>query len=96
MEYRPIVNSNGQLHELPVGDTIAGAGVPSLFDFPPASDLPTPPTEVLVVQNGVWVRATWTQLVGWLGGVTPSVVNGFLTEDGLYLTTEDGNYLQQE
>lgn len=37
----------------------------------PAAATPAP-DEVLVQQNGALVRATWAQLVGWIGGVAPA------------------------
>lgn len=61
------------------GVVVASTG--SDFDptsLPAASDTPTP-TEVIVKQDGVWVRATWTQFTGWIGSVTPPTgvtVNG--------------------
>lgn len=37
----------------------------------PAAAAPAP-EEFLVQQNGALVRATWAQLVGWIGGLAPS------------------------
>lgn len=45
-------------------------GVGGDFDpstLPVADETPTP-TEVIVKQDGVWVRATWDYFTGWVGG----------------------------
>ena len=49
---------------------IAGGESGSEFDpsaLPPAVATPTP-TEVIVKQDGVWVRASWDYFAGWVGG----------------------------
>jgi hypothetical protein len=56
---------------------------------------PSPkPTEVIVKQNGIWVRSTWTQFTTWIG--TVGFVNKILTEGGDFLVAEDGSYLIEE
>lgn len=77
------------------GNGSGGAGLdPSGLGM--ATDMPLP-TEMLVQQGGAWVRATWAQIVGWLGGVVPPVGGGvILTEDGLGLLAEDGSTLVTE
>lgn len=52
------------------------------------------PTEVIVKQNGEWVRATWSQFTAWIGSV--GVINKLLTEGGDFLVAEDGSYLIEE
>jgi hypothetical protein len=52
------------------------------------------PTEVVVKQNGEWVRATWSQFTAWIGSV--GVINKLLTEGGDFLVAEDGSYLIEE
>ncbi len=62
------------------GTRVLGAGG-SDFDpssLPMAADSPTP-DEVIVKQDGVWVRATWDQFSTWIGSVGPATgttVNG--------------------
>lgn len=62
------------------GGNVVVASSGSDFDpsaLPAANDTPIP-SEVIVKQNGVWVRASWTQFTGWIGSVTPTgvTVNG--------------------
>lgn len=52
------------------------------------------PSEVIVKQNGEWVRATWSQFTAWIGAV--GVINKLLTEGGDFLVAEDGSYLIEE
>lgn len=75
-----------------------GATSSAAFDpstLPPAAALPLP-SEVLVLQDGEWTRATWAQFTGWVGSVAPVVTGTLLTEDGNNLAAEDGTLLQQE
>lgn len=76
------------------GGSSSGSG----FDpsgLPMASAAPLP-AEVIVQQGGTWVRATWTQMLGWIGAVPPSGGGVILTEDGLGLLAEDGATLVTE
>jgi hypothetical protein len=66
------------------------------LDTLPAADNAPTPTEVLVRQDGVWVRASWAQFSAWVGSVTPPTGNGILTEGGDRLLAEDGNVIVQE
>lgn len=61
--------------------------------FPLAASSPKP-SELIVKQNGEWVRATWTQFTAWIGAI--GVVNKILTEGGDFLVAEDGSYLIEE
>lgn len=57
----------------PSGGGVRMVGVGGDFDpsaLPNATDTPTP-TEIIVKQDGVWVRASWTQFLGWVG-TTPA------------------------
>ena len=82
------------------GTSGGGAGgAASRFDpssLADAVDTPTP-TEVQVLQNGQWVRATWAQFAAWVGAVAPpAAIDAILTEGSDRLTTEDNNNLTQE
>ena len=70
-----------------------GAFDPSTL--PTATSTPTP-TEVLVQQNGQWVRATWAQFAGWIGAVPPVDTTRLLTEAGDTITTEGGDAITTE
>jgi phage-related minor tail protein len=37
------------------------------------------------MQDGQWVRATWAQIVGWIGGASGATVNG-ATVNGEFVT----------
>lgn len=52
--------------------------------FPPASS--PPPDEVVVRQGDEWVRATWSQIQSWIGGVTPP--SNAVTIDGQPVTVQ--------
>lgn len=63
------------------GMVVASADGGSGFDpnSLPLADYSPTPTEIIVKQDGVWVRATWDQFLGWVGSVGPSegvTVNG--------------------
>lgn len=62
-----------------------GGGGRAAFDpstLPAASDSLIP-SEVLVQQNGQWVRMPWAQIVGLIGGGVGTTVNGeFVTVNG--------------
>ena len=74
---------------------VDGEGVANQFEPPPATD--ASPEEVMVKQDGVWVRATWAQLVMWLGTGTALVPISPLTdESGFTLTTESGDIITTE
>lgn len=77
----------------------ASTSTPTAFNpssLPAAADEPNP-SEVLVMQDGQWVRATWAQFAGWLGTVTPpAAIGAILTEAGDRITTEDNSNLIQE
>lgn len=64
-----------------------GVGDPNAL--PAADALPTP-TQVIVLQGGVWVRASWAQFAAWMGSVAPvtgMTINGEpLTINGETLT----------
>lgn len=54
----------------PSGNGVRMVGVGGDFDpsaLPSAEDTPTP-TEIIVKQDGVWVRASWDYFTGWVGG----------------------------
>lgn len=64
----------------PSGNGVRMVGVGGDFDpsaLPSAADTPTP-TEIIVKQDGVWVRASWVQFTGWIGAPAPTgvTVNG--------------------
>lgn len=65
----------------PANGGVVVASTGSDFDpsnLPAAADTPDP-TEIIVKQDGIWVRASWIQFTGWIGSVTPPVgvtVNG--------------------
>ena len=93
-QHRPIVLRSGRLTELPVGDTVAGAG----FDpsaLPLASN--QTPQAFIVQQAGQWVLASYAQMAAWFAGA-PALEHGYglLTEAGEFLLTESGEYLVQE
>lgn len=71
----------GKSSSIVVGSTGSDFDPSSL---PTASDTPDP-TEVIVKQNGVWVRASWVQFTGWIGSVTPPVG---VTVNGVSVTVE--------
>ena len=77
----------------------ASTASPTAFNpssLPAAGDAPAP-SEVIVMQDGQWVRATWAQFSGWLGTVAPPADTGaILTETNDRLTTEDNSTLIQE
>lgn len=73
------------------GGFVASGWSPSSL---PAADN-TVPDEVIVKQNGQWVRATFAQLAGWLGSAPPTTTR-LLTEDGQILVTEAGDAISKE
>ena len=73
---------------------VDGEGVVNQFEPPPATD--ALPEEVMVKQDGVWVRATWAQLVMWLGAGTALVASPLTDESGFTLTTESGDIITTE
>ncbi|MDO9438560.1 hypothetical protein [Hydrogenophaga sp.] len=70
-----------------------GGGRFDLSQLPTASD--APPDQFIVLQGSTWVRATYEQMVGWLGGAVPTG-DALVTEDGFTLTTEGGDRLGLE
>lgn len=93
-QHRPIVLRNGRLTELPAGDTVVGAG----FD---PSALPSAtealPEAFLVRQSGVWVVASFEQVLGWMSSGTAHPSGTLvLTEYGMGILTEAGENLVQE
>lgn len=82
-----------------------GGGAAAGFDFDtlaPATS--NAPDEIIVRQNGAWVRATLAQLTDWIGDAGPTVlaiedtplVAAIMTEDLNPIVTEDGRELQPE
>jgi len=53
------------------------------------------PDEFIVRQSGRWVRATYEQMVSWLGGVVPELPDDVLT-DGDDVLTDGDDYMTDE
>lgn len=81
------------------GVVLAGGGSSSPpFDpssLPEADDGPTP-EEVIVFQDGEWVRASWNQFAVWVGSVGPTETFRITTENDDPVTTESGSPIRTE
>lgn len=80
------------------GMSFGSGGSSNEFD---PSQLPqgnyTEPEEFIVKQSGKWVRVTLEQMREWLGGSTAPAIDGVITsEDGRYITGEDGRKIAME
>lgn len=75
-----------------------GVGDGSPFDpssLPEAQDDPTP-DQVIVFQDGEWVRANWNQFAVWVGSVGPIETFRITTENDDPVTTESGSPIRTE
>ena len=71
---------------------VAGGGGTNLDALPTAGS--AEPTEFVVKQDGVWVRASIEQVRDWLGAAAPS--HAILSESGAQLLTESGDVIRAE
>lgn len=52
-----------------------------------AADEPAP-EQIMVMQEGAWVRATWAQFVAWIGGTVPTTTGVLAGADRVMVGTD--------